>query len=219
MTTTSNISTDLYLQNAPKQVKETGNSNLGKDAFLQLMIAQLQHQDPTAPMDNSEFIAQMAQFTTLEQMQNMTSSIDKLVDLQGQSQLIEYAGFLGRKVSWTAVTEEKDANGKFITQSGNNIIKAIEYVNGSPMFTLDNDQRITPGNIAGLALDGEAAVTPESNSLVQASTLIGKLVSYMLDEETKSSQVTSVSNKDGKLLYILADGSQVEGSQLTSVSQ
>lgn len=218
MTTTSNISTDLYLSNAPKNTKKTGDSNLGKDAFLQLMIAQLQHQDPTAPMDNSEFIAQMAQFTTLEQMQNMTSSIEKLVDLQGQSQLIEYAGFLGCKVSWTAVTEDVDAEGKFITESGENVITAIQYIEGTPVFTLDNGTEITPGNIAGLALDGGAPAT-ESNSLVQASALIGKTVSYLLDELTKTSQVTAVSNKDGKLLYTLADGSQIEGAQLTSVSQ
>lgn len=216
MTTTSNIS-DLYLSNAPKQVKETGNSNLGKDAFLQLMIAQLQHQDPTAPMDNSEFIAQMAQFTTLEQMQNMTSGIETLVEMQGQSQLIEYAGFLGRNVSWTAVSDEKDANGNFVAETGNNVITAVKYVEGSPVFTLDNGKDITPGNISGLAVEG--GVATESNSLVQASTLIGKTVSYLLDEMTKTSKVTSVSTKEGKLLYTLADGTQIEGSKLTSVSE
>lgn len=216
MTTTSNIGSDLYLSNAPKKVKETGNGNLGKDAFLQLMIAQLQHQDPTAPTDNSEFIAQMAQFTTLEQMQNMTAGIEQLVEMQGQSQLIEYAGFLGRTVSWTALTDQKNAAGDFLTESGSNTITGIKYVEGTPVFTLDNDKEITPGNIAGLALEGQAA---ESNSLVQASTLIGKTVSYLLDELTQTSKVTAVSKKEGQLLYTLADGTQIDGSKLTSVSE
>lgn len=51
------------------------NDYLGKDAFLQLMITQLQYQDPLEPMDNQESIAQMAQFSALEQMQNLNTNM------------------------------------------------------------------------------------------------------------------------------------------------
>jgi len=49
----------------------TGTSNLGKDDFLRLLVTQLQHQDPLNPTDDTQFIAQMAQFSSLEQMQNL----------------------------------------------------------------------------------------------------------------------------------------------------
>src|SRR5690554_352678 len=50
------------------------NDAMGKDAFLQLLVNQLRHQDPLSPVDDKEFLAQMAQFSSLEQMQNLNQS-------------------------------------------------------------------------------------------------------------------------------------------------
>ena len=214
----ANISTDFYLKNAPKKSVQTGDSNLGKDAFLQLLVTQLQHQDPTAPMDNSEFIAQMAQFSSLEQMQNMTSSIEKLIDMQGQSQLIQYSNFLGQSVNWAEVTEEQDEKGDFITNTGTNRVTGVSYVDGSPVFLLDNGKEITPGNIAGLSAT-ETATTNQGNGLVQASALIGKMVEYLIDDIVTTAQVTSVSMKDGNVMYTLANEDSIQASQFTAIRQ
>ena len=77
-----------YTANRPEFKNSPDNRALGKDAFFKLLIKQLQYQDPLQPMDNQAFIAQMAQFTTLEQMQNLNRS-----NLQGLA-----VGLLGRKL-------------------------------------------------------------------------------------------------------------------------
>jgi len=70
----------------------TPKTQLGKDDFLQILIAQLSHQDPTAPMEDTQFIAQMAQFSSLEQMTNMSSGFSKLTSLLTGSEASQAVG-------------------------------------------------------------------------------------------------------------------------------
>lgn len=207
------ITSNMYLAQKPDE-RKTGNSQLGKDEFLKILMAQLQNQDPTNPMKDNEFIAQMAQFSSLEQMTNMTTAFEKFASGQQQTQLIQYNTFVGKQVKWHELTEELDADNKPVVNEGLGSIKSVKFVDGSVEFTLTDGKVINPGNISEVLSSGAT-----TNNLVEASMLIGKTIGYTDGDTEKSGEVVSVSNKDGKIQYILADGSKVSSDQFSSISQ
>ena len=87
------------LANANK--KATGSDSLDKDAFLQLLVAQMKYQDPLEPTSNTEYISQYATFSELEQMQNMSASMDlfRASSLVGQTVLLKVADSSGRTIN------------------------------------------------------------------------------------------------------------------------
>lgn len=82
------------------------DSGLGKDAFLQILIAQMRNQDPLNPSDGSAMIAQLAQFSTLEQLQNLNTKMDQMVQLQ---MLGELSGLVGKTVTYMDENDEAQA--------------------------------------------------------------------------------------------------------------
>ena len=82
---TAAASTTVDSSNSSKDSSKNQNidSGLGQNAFLQLLVTQLQHQDPLQPQDDTQFLAQLAQFTSLEQLTNINTSLQQLVTLAG----------------------------------------------------------------------------------------------------------------------------------------
>ncbi|KOY82682.1 flagellar hook assembly protein FlgD [Lysinibacillus sp. FSL H8-0500] len=217
------VTNDLYYSNYKPPTKQTGNSELGKDAFLKLLITQLQHQDPTNPMDDREFISQMAQFSSLEQMQNMTKAMESLLASQQQTQMMSYTNFIGKEIKWHEMKVGENEDDEPVITEGTGVIESLKFVDGSVVFLLTDGKEITPGNISGIlgssgATSGGNNTIPES-PLVQASKLIGKHVTYMEDEQELQGRVVSVSNKDGVIYYLLDNDKKLTDKDFTVISE
>lgn len=110
------------------EVYDQRGKDLGKDKFLQLLITQLTHQDPLKPMDDTQFIAQMAQFSALEQMTEVNKNI---VALSQQNRSLASFSLLGRYV------EGKDeASGKLIR----GLVKEIKPDENKTFLIMENGQ-------------------------------------------------------------------------------
>src|SRR5690606_19283597 len=78
--------------------KGTGKEELGRTQFLELMIAQMSHQDPLDPAKNEEFVAQLAQFSTLEGIENLNRSFETVALAMQTSMATQAASLVGRNV-------------------------------------------------------------------------------------------------------------------------
>jgi flagellar basal-body rod modification protein FlgD len=90
---------DVYSQAGTPATQD--NSVMGKDDFLTLLVAQLQHQDPLNPAESTEFTAQLAQFSSLEQLQNIETTLNGFEVYQSTLNNIQSSGFIGKTVTAT----------------------------------------------------------------------------------------------------------------------
>ena len=209
------ISNEYYLPQAGPKISTTNdNSALGKDAFLQILITQLQNQDPTSPMDDREFIAQMAQFSSLEQMQNMTKAMENLLSSQQETQLMSYTNFIGKEVKWHELTEDLDENAVPITIEGTGVVKELKFAEGEPIFVLGDGKEISSGNISSIL---SSSVSIESNPIVTASQLIGKSVKYSSEDGVIEALIESILTNKSGIQYILNNGARLSKDQFELV--
>jgi flagellar basal-body rod modification protein FlgD len=143
-----------------KVISDAVNQTLGKDDFLKLLTTELRNQDPLSPMDNKDFISQMAQFSSLEQANNMAKSMDTLnasmSSIFQHSLLNQGAALIGKHVSGMESTGEALIEG---------IVEAVKWLDGNPQLQL----RMSDGSLKGMEMN-EIIFVSEAGSSVQPGT-------------------------------------------------
>lgn len=118
----------------PISATDANKNQLGKDAFLKLLTTQLQHQDPLNPMEDSEFMGQMAQFSTLEQITNMATANTAMADNLTFSKSVS---LIGRTVTYQDA-EEQTHTGK---------VDRVTTTDGKPALTVGGIDGVDPSSV------------------------------------------------------------------------
>ena len=138
MTSINTNSSDRILTLEEMKPKGSSGGEMGKDQFLKLFVAQLQHQDPMNPMNDSEFMGQMASFSTLEQVSNLAAANERVASNLTASSAI---GLIGRTVSYV------DENDQIHTGK----VDKVTTAGGVPTLTVDGVDGVDPSTITQVA--------------------------------------------------------------------
>jgi flagellar basal-body rod modification protein FlgD len=201
----TSISSDLYIQNRQVEIKKQNNV-LGKDDFLRLLMAQLQNQDPMNPMEDREFIAQMATFSSLEQMTNLNKSMEGFIKSQNKQQALAMQQYLGTEVTWQEVYYVDEE--PFVeTKTG--FVTSIAMNEGNAKLITSEGSEVSLEQLIKVTQPDDSI--QNNSTLLQASHLIEKKVSLLYNGKTyENLRVNSIVSKDGKTYLTVADPSLVD---------
>ncbi|GLR63313.1 flagellar hook assembly protein FlgD [Marinospirillum insulare] len=155
---------EMQVENKQREAEKAGKRNeMGKDEFMRLLIAQLEHQDPLEPTDNGEFIAQMAQFSSLEGISNLDATVSGFADSMQSTQALQASTLVGRSVqvlsNVSELREGEVVNGTVdLKESSPDVFVAVYSDSGEYLGDISLGSR-EPGEVAfewnGLDTDGE----------------------------------------------------------------
>lgn len=168
-----------------KKEARTVNNELGKDEFLQLLAAQLKYQNPLEPTKDTEFIAQLAQFSSLQQMQAMSS--------------FQYFSLAGKYVA---------ANTTFENGTRGTIYGLVDfvYMKNSTPYAQIGEHTVNASDIIQVY---DNSILSGNDRLIEASTLIGCAIKARITDGESYMEVSGVVNRvavEDQLLVVYADG-------------
>lgn len=219
----SAISTDPYTSlglGLPPKDKQAGKGDLAQNDFLKLMTTQLMNQDPFAPMENGEFLGQMAQFSTVSGIQSLQSSFEKLAASLQTSRVLEASSMVGKQVlvrsekaDLVASVDAAGAPGPGVLRGAvevpdgvNQVSVRIEAESGATLHSM-----LLPVSTSGLAdfsWDGrlpDGSYAPSGRYRVVAEAKVDDQLTSLPVQS--ASRVTSVSLVDGSIQLHTEQGS------------
>lgn len=152
--------------------EESGSNTMGKDDFLKLLVAQLTHQDPTNPMQDTEFVSQLATYSGLEQQMNMNKNLESLININLANTSASAVNLIGHIVGYRddeGVLQTGQVN--FVDIQGGEVylilwenntpvpFNKIEYV-GKPIYVDPDEETEDPPAGGGTGDDNKTETTP-----------------------------------------------------------
>jgi flagellar basal-body rod modification protein FlgD len=186
-----------HLMERPEVADRT---SMGKDDFMKLLMAQLQHQDPLNPMDHKEFGAQLAQFASLEKLTHIGAGIDKLEGGMGEEAKLQALGMIGKRVkaggAEVSLLENKPVDIALNTEDGfrpskvsifggdGKLVRELELAPKADMRAITWDGKNNQGEVspAGKYLFRVAGVGKDGKSQEMAADIQGKVIGVEMVE-------------------------------------
>lgn len=200
----------------------SGTSSLGLDAFLQLLVTQLQYQDPLDPMDDKDFVAELAQFSSLEQLTEINTGIDNMTSVAKEQEMIGAVSFMGKTIeaTGTAVSLSKGtATPVNFTLSEDSTTCIVNVLDSSGEIVRTVDLGATAAGNVEFSWDGKdydgntcddglyqvavTATNDDGDTLKVSSTMTGK--------------VEGIQQIDGTYYLDIGDGRYVAFTDITNV--
>jgi flagellar basal-body rod modification protein FlgD len=206
---------DAILGQAEKAAEtQTNKVTSDKEMFLKLLITQLTYQDPLNPQEDKEFIAQLAQFTQVEELQNINSGVKDILANNEKDQLISAVNLIGARVAATGDTivkyqveqQSKDADGKPITDGNGDPV--METVSATLPFYY-----YSPYDVVSCTLSIRDATT---NAIVYTEELGNKKAGVQYDYTWNGKNTAGAEVPNGAYIISFAAKNAAGATQLIS---
>ncbi len=113
---------------------QAATQSLDKSAFMRLLVSQLENQDPLSPVTNEDFVAQLATFSSLEQLEGLNQNVVAMIALNQSnallSQLTQSSALIGKDVTWQGFDSEEQHSGK---------VESVKIVDGLAVLRIDGE--------------------------------------------------------------------------------
>ena len=217
----NSVLSDLAFSNQPETEKSQSQSD--KDMFMRLLLAQIENQDPLKPTDQTDFVAQLAQFSSLEGIQNLNSTVQDIGSMYRSSQALQATALVGREVLIPGQVDYLENGGRISGtieegQASGDVMMIVKDASGQVVANRDL------GNIGSaetrFSWDGANNLgepLPEGlYSISIEGTLSGENEALVTSVYSRVNSVSIVDNQGGMLLNLNGIG-QVESSEIQEV--
>jgi flagellar basal-body rod modification protein FlgD len=205
---------DNFITNTTEQktIKSYGNKELTQNDFMKLLGAQLQHQDPMKPMENGEFIAEMAQFSQLQNTKDLVSSFKELSSTMISAASLQASVLVGKNVSFQSSTVALADNGANI--SATNPVSGdvtISFMNSSNEIVHSHSATYAPGKIT-YNWDGSEGNIGETYSISITNSSMDTNLIPEIQDKVKSVDVSGID-----IAIKLANNGQITRNNLIEI--